>query len=236
MFMLAVCALPVSALAVDTAPSVTLTASGGTGTDGNFYPGDTVTITVSIETKENAGLYGFEITLPSGDITVAWDAAFAADHGEGEASGTKIVWTYGDIDGETEETGAAISGAVLTLTYKLPSAYEFGDSTTLEQTFAIDFTAAGLPIVQDGEYTRETAYDLDASVTLTVEKRAYVLGDLNDDTKINMKDLFLMRQHLASMEVVFVTEAADLNKDTKINMKDLFLMRQYLAGVIDSFD
>ena len=55
-------------------------------------------------------------------------------------------------------------------------------------------------------------------------------GDLNNDGKINIRDLGLLQQHLNGWDVVIEESAADLNADGKINIRDLGLLQQYLNG------
>ncbi len=59
---------------------------------------------------------------------------------------------------------------------------------------------------------------------------AYVPGDVNEDGKVNIKDLGLVQQHLNGWDVVLNTDAADVNRDGKVNIKDLGLIQQYLNG------
>ncbi len=53
-------------------------------------------------------------------------------------------------------------------------------------------------------------------------------GDINNDGKVNNKDLGLLQQHLNEWDVEVNTTAADVNDDSKINNKDLGLLQQYL--------
>ena len=59
---------------------------------------------------------------------------------------------------------------------------------------------------------------------------AYVSGDLNEDGKVNNKDLGLLMQHLNGWNVDIRTDAADVNRDGKVNNKDYGLFMQYLNG------
>ena len=53
-------------------------------------------------------------------------------------------------------------------------------------------------------------------------------GDINNDGKVNMKDLVLLQQYLNNWEVTIDENAANVNGDSKINMKDLVLLQQFL--------
>ena len=55
-------------------------------------------------------------------------------------------------------------------------------------------------------------------------------GDLNNDGKINLRDLGLLQQHLNGWETTANTAAGDLNSDGKVNLRDLGLLQQYLNG------
>ena len=54
-------------------------------------------------------------------------------------------------------------------------------------------------------------------------------GDLNNDAKVNLTDLILMRKYLAKWSVSVNIQAADCNADGNINLLDLVLLRKYLA-------
>ena len=59
---------------------------------------------------------------------------------------------------------------------------------------------------------------------------AYVPGDVNEDGKVNIRDLGLVQQSLNGWSVTLNTDAADVNEDGKINIRDLGLIQQYLNG------
>ena len=55
-------------------------------------------------------------------------------------------------------------------------------------------------------------------------------GDVNGDSKVNIKDLGLLQQYLNGWDVDLSTKVADVNGDGKVNIKDLGLLQQYLNG------
>ena len=55
-------------------------------------------------------------------------------------------------------------------------------------------------------------------------------GDINDDGKVNNKDLTRLAQYLAGKNVTVVEACLDVNGDGKVNNKDLTRLAQYLAG------
>ena len=63
--------------------------------------------------------------------------------------------------------------------------------------------------------------------TMTIESVKY--GDLNDDGKVNLLDLILIRKYLAKWSVTINEEAADMMNNGKINLVDLTYLRKYLA-------
>ena len=54
-------------------------------------------------------------------------------------------------------------------------------------------------------------------------------GDINNDGKVNNKDLALLQQYLSDWDVTVDTAVADVNDDGKVNNKDLALLQQYLS-------
>lgn len=66
----------------------------------------------------------------------------------------------------------------------------------------------------------------------------YVLGDVNNDTRINTRDALLVLQHFSKKIVLTDTQqlAANVNKDTRINTRDALYILQYFSRKITSFD
>ncbi len=62
---------------------------------------------------------------------------------------------------------------------------------------------------------------------------AALLGDVNGDGAVNMKDVLLMRKYLAGMDVEYDAQNADCNGDGDVNMKDVLMLRKFLAGLIE---
>lgn len=74
--------------------------------------------------------------------------------------------------------------------------------------------------------------DGNAKVSLNVSViKAGIAGDIDGDGKVNIKDLVLLRKHLAEISILkgAKKDAADFNKDGKVNVKDLVNMRTYLS-------
>ena len=56
-------------------------------------------------------------------------------------------------------------------------------------------------------------------------------GDVNRDGSIDLKDVTVLRRHLAGGWNVTISEAnSDVNKDGSIDLKDVTILRRYLAG------
>ena len=55
-------------------------------------------------------------------------------------------------------------------------------------------------------------------------------GDINDDGKINNRDLGLLQQYLSSFPVTVNLAACDVTNDGRVNNRDLGLFQQYLSG------
>ena len=54
--------------------------------------------------------------------------------------------------------------------------------------------------------------------------------DFNDDTRVNLADVFLFRSHFATIDGdPDYDRRFDLNADGRINLADVFILRQYFA-------
>ena len=57
-----------------------------------------------------------------------------------------------------------------------------------------------------------------------------LLGDVNEDGTVNMRDCTILQQYLNEWDVEVNLSACDVNGDNDVNMKDLSLLQQYLNG------
>lgn len=66
---------------------------------------------------------------------------------------------------------------------------------------------------------------------IKVEDGGAVIGDLNGDRIIDIRDLVRAKKHLASPETAPTTQSLDYNLDGNINATDLILLRKYLLEI-----
>ncbi len=86
-----------------------------------------------------------------------------------------------------------------------------------------------LPIIPD-TYVGTTVY-----IYIDLYNRVPVLiGDINDDKKINVSDITLLSAHVKEKKTlsgIKAKTAADTNKDGKINVTDIELIAAYVKGI-----
>lgn len=85
------------------------------------------------------------------------------------------------------------------------------------------YTAVSRTVTVSGGSAEET-------ITLTKPQQGHIPGDINDDGKVNNKDLTRLFQKLSGWNVEVVEAALDVNGDGKVNNKDLTRLFQYLSG------
>lgn len=95
---------------------------------------------------------------------------------------------------------------------------------------------------EDGEYPITITYDPDDIFNLVgdcvdfemeigaIMVNSCLLGDVNDDGKINMRDVVLLQQVVNGWNVIYNKDAADYNGDGKINMRDIVALQQHING------
>ena len=107
--------------------------------------------------------------------------------------------------------------------------------------FAIfTFTVSDSAVV--GDYPITLTYDEDNvfdsgynNISFEVKNGAvtvydHIPGDVNGDTKVNMKDIVFLQQYINGWEVELREDFADVNGDSKVNMKDVVLLQQFING------
>ena len=55
-------------------------------------------------------------------------------------------------------------------------------------------------------------------------------GDANGDLSVDMKDVLLLRQFIAGLNVSVLPEAVDVNGDQSVDMKDVLALRKLIAA------
>ena len=95
---------------------------------------------------------------------------------------------------------------------------------------------------EDGEYPIRITYDSDDIFNLKGESinfdtgigivtvSSYLFGDVNNDGKINMRDVVLLQQVVNGWNVNYNKDASDYNGDGKINMRDIVALQQHING------
>ena len=74
-------------------------------------------------------------------------------------------------------------------------------------------------------------YAMDKLIPFVIIQSACNYGDLNNDNKIDSKDILLMKKKLAGYEVADLNkEACDVNGDGKVSSADAVLLLKYVAG------
>ena len=80
------------------------------------------------------------------------------------------------------------------------------------------------PAATEAEEREPTATGTNAEPVTPV-----LYGDANGDGVINMKDVLVVRKHIADLPVELDLAAADVNRDKTVNMKDVLALRQIVA-------
>ncbi len=173
-----------------------------------------VKATLSIENLPEAGLGYLKLSIDyDADILTLVDVEDAGILGtftESQTADTKpyiVVWDSVENLGET--------GKILEMTFDIVKIEEFEASDDILTITCVECT----------NLERE---DVDCSVdygTIKID----IPGDANDDGYVSGKDLILLRQYMAEMDVTIHEANADVNADGYVSGKDVILLRQYLA-------
>lgn len=137
-----------------------------------------------------------------------------------------LTFTVADeltIEDDADTTTTSITGEITYVTY------EPEDDASTESYVKYDSWDVVYP--DDGE----------ACVITLSAAAAYLLGDVNNDGKIDSTDATLVLQYEAALisenteNITFIVAAADVNGDTRIDSTDATLILQYEAQLITAF-
>ena len=109
------------------------------------------------------------------------------------------------------------------------------DDDDVNVTF-LGWFAEGKLVSTEREYSFTASEDIEFTARWQSESK-YVIGDVNNDGKINVVDAYLIRCHAAQLKTLDGTQqlAADVNRDGRINVVDAYLVRCYAAQLIKEF-
>lgn len=75
------------------------------------------------------------------------------------------------------------------------------------------------------EHTYDGDYDPDCNVCGDIREIVFIPGDVNDDGKVNNRDLGLFQRYLNDWDITINPLACDMNEDGRINNRDLALLQ-----------
>ena len=68
------------------------------------------------------------------------------------------------------------------------------------------------------------------AIDITSTTPSGIPGDVNNDGKVNVRDLGALQQHINGWDTAINEAAADVTGDGKINVRDLGLLQQFMNG------
>lgn len=132
---------------------------------------------------------------------------------------------------------ATVSGSSVTLQWNAARdcCYRVSKDGAAWQT--ITQTSFRFRDLADGEHTfyvqavNPFGEGMSAETTVSVDSSAVVRGDADENGKINITDVLVIRQHLSGGDTVINLQNADTDEDGAIGISDVLILRQHLAGV-----
>lgn len=172
--------------------------------------GSTVQVDVSISNNVYIDRFEMGFVYDTSRLKLTDVAAAQEIGGQFEYRDITAVWRNAD--------GTDYNGVIMTLTFEVLPDAEAGDAV-INAVFSPEGMGGHPGILEH--------YN---AVAGKVTVGSYTPGDINNDGKVNNKDLTRLMKYLAGEEVTVVEQALDVNGDGKTNNKDLTRLMKYLAG------
>ncbi len=177
------------------------------------------TFTVGVSVVNNPGILSAKLLVGYDSdvlelVGYNGEGSYAANVSFGPETNNPFIVNWVDtIHGNNTE-----DGVIVTLTFRVKDPEALGKTV--------------ISVSYDPEDVYDENYDNVDFETVygVIEITKYTICDVNDDGKVNNKDLGLLMQYLNGWDVQVIFEAADLNGDGKVNNKDYGLLMQKLNG------
>ncbi|MEE0930905.1 MAG: cohesin domain-containing protein [Acutalibacteraceae bacterium] len=118
--------------------------------------------------------------------------------------------------------------------------FNLGDVKTNGNLFTLTFNVK--QNAKEGVYPIKLTYDEDEICNQKEERvhfdivdgslkvSKYIPGDINNDGKVNLRDVIRLNQYVAGWDVTVSPDTTDVNGDGKTNLRDVIRLNQYVAG------
>ena len=177
-------------------------------------------ITVNIRITDGQNVSGYELTVGFDPTALRYIDSINADYLPANAFVIPPVAFFNGIIHiiATSRAGAApdSEGILATLTFEVVAIKE----STLKLMDVILSDSAGMPLAVVTRNGRITTIELP------------LIGDVNEDGRVNILDLTLVANNLATEEPA--NPRVDVNKDGDVNILDLVLVAQHLDAIADN--
>lgn len=187
-------------------------------------------VSIDVKVKNFKAVAGIQLNIEYGNLEFKeltsdklTDLVRGTDY-KAENGSLRLVGV-GDVDNSTYQMNGAINTdeevVAFTVKFTVPSGAE------ANTVYDIKFAATG-NVFGDSDQQLFTVNKSNGKVTV---KRDYLVGDVDGDGKVNMKDATILSRYLAKWPGVTLAnpDAADIDKDGKINMRDATILSRYLA-------
>ncbi len=182
-------------------------------------------VEVPIKVIDNPGMMGAgftfkydpdivdEVSVEAGEV---FKDGYFNNNVDAETGDVRILWN--DVDAVTA-TGTLFTVKLHILPGVKEGDYSFDLTYEPEDTFDQNF--------------QDMKIELNGNGTISVgEEKTYTIGDVNEDTKVNNKDVALIARFLVGKNDLTDSQmkAADTNGDNRVNNKDVAKLARYLVG------
>ena len=139
---------------------------------------------------------------------------------------TQLPYRLNWVNGTEDST---FTGTLVTLTFQIKDSAELGSYPVTVSYYKGKYgnNIDGEDVNYNQNGSRVPIIYVNGSVTVY----SYTPGDLNDDGRINSKDVICLLRYIAGWELDgLVEDALDVNHDGRINSKDAILLLRYIAN------